>query len=100
MEARYCYPAKTEPAAPFEFVYLLRATCASNRRAPAGQLQGSDMTLKGSDVDTSKAAATPETPSESMGAAKRFRIWVVAGSGVAAAFDVSTSLPLRVMSDP
>jgi hypothetical protein len=54
------------------------------------------MTLKGSDVDTSKAAATPETPSESMGAAKRFRMWVVAGSAILLVAVLSVAVALGV----
>jgi len=54
------------------------------------------MTLKGSDVDSSKAAATPETPSQSMGAAKRFRIWGVAGSAILLVAVLSVAVILGV----
>ena len=54
------------------------------------------MSLKGSDVDTSKAAATPEAPSESMGAAKRFRIWVVAGSAILLVAVLSVAVALGI----
>ena len=54
------------------------------------------MTLKGSDVDTSKAAATPEAPSEPMGAAKRFRIWVIAGSAILLVAVLSVAVALGI----
>src|SRR6266851_5181377 len=54
------------------------------------------MTFRRSSVDTSKAATAPEATSEPKGAAKRFRIWVIAGAWILLAAVVSIAIALGI----
>jgi hypothetical protein len=54
------------------------------------------MTFKDSSVDTSKAGAAPEATSEPRGAAKRFRIWVIAGASILLTAAVSIAITLGI----
>jgi len=40
------------------------------------------MTFKGSEAGQSESATSPEATREPKGAAKKFRIWVIAGSSI------------------
>jgi hypothetical protein len=59
------------------------------------------MTFRRSSVDTSRAATTPEATSQPKDAAKRFRIWVIAGASIllAAALSIAITLGIQDHND-
>jgi len=52
------------------------------------------MIFRRSSVDQSEAATAPETTSEPKGAAKGFRIWVIAGSSILLGVVLSVAVAL------
>src|SRR6266699_2971718 len=96
MVARYPYPAKAETGARFESVYPLRATRPTKWGVARAQLQGWEMTFKGSDAGRSGPATSPEATGEPKGAAKRFRIWVIASSSIFLVVVLSVAVALAI----
>ena len=54
------------------------------------------MTFKGSEASQSESATSPEATREPNGAAKKFRIWVVAGSSIFLAVVLSVAVALAI----
>jgi len=54
------------------------------------------MIFRRSSVDQSEAATAPETTSEPKGAAKGFRIWVIAGSSILLGVVLSVAVALAI----
>lgn len=56
------------------------------------------MTFRRNSVDTSKAATASEATSEPKGAAKRFQIWVIAGSSLLLGVLLSVAVTLGIQN--
>src|SRR5437773_2760018 len=96
MMVRYLFPARMERAACFESVYPLRATFPAKRPARERVSKGWDMTFKGSEAGQSESATSPEATREPKGAAKKFRIWVIAGSSILLGVVLSVAVALAI----
>jgi len=98
MVVRYPYPAKAETDVRCESVYPLQATFRAKRRGSGDVTPRMEMIFRRSSVDQSEAATAPETTSEPKGAAKEFRIWVIAGSSILLGVVLSVAVALAIQS--